>query len=44
MQLDILFNFNKVYAILEEFILAGEVQDTSKEVILSRIRELEKLE
>jgi AP-2 complex subunit sigma-1 len=42
--LDIVFHFNKVYSLLDEYILAGEVQDTSKQVILDRIRELEKLE
>jgi len=43
-ELDIVFNFNKVYSILDEFVLAGEVQETSKKEILERIRELEKLE
>jgi AP-2 complex subunit sigma-1 len=42
--LDIVFNFNKVYAILDEYILAGEVQETSKKVILERMAALEKLE
>ena len=43
-QLDIVFHFNKVYSILDEYILAGEVQETSKAMILGRIRDLEKLE
>lgn len=43
-ELDIVFHFNKVYAILDEYILAGEIQETSKKVILERMRELEKLE
>lgn len=43
-ELDIVFHFNKVYSILDEYILAGEVQETSKNVILGRIRELEKIE
>lgn len=43
-ELDIVFNFNKVYAMLDEFILGGEVQETSKREMLDRIRELEKLE
>ena len=34
----------QVYSILDEYILAGEVQETSKKEILERIRELEKLE
>jgi hypothetical protein len=43
-QLDIVFHFNKVYAVLDEFIMAGEVQETSKKVILERMAQLEKLE
>ena len=43
-ELDIVFHFNKVYALLDEFILAGEVQETSKKVILERMRDLEKVE
>jgi AP-2 complex subunit sigma-1 len=42
--LDIVFHFNKVYALLDEYILAGEVQETSKRAIIERVRELEKLE
>ena len=30
-ELDLVFNFNKVYMILDEFFLAGEVQETSKQ-------------
>lgn len=29
-ELDLIFNFHKVYLILDQFILAGEVQETSK--------------
>merc|ERR1712070_474922 len=29
-ELDIVFNFNKVYSILDEYILAGEISETSK--------------
>lgn len=43
-ELDIVFHFNKVYALLDEFILAGEIQETSKKVILERMKELERLE
>mmetsp|Transcript_4924 Transcript_4924/g.5058 ORF Transcript_4924/g.5058 Transcript_4924/m.5058 type:complete len:144 (-) Transcript_4924:86-517(-) len=43
-ELDIVFHFNKVYMILDEYILAGEVQETSKRVILERILALERLE
>jgi len=43
-ELDIVFHFNTVYAILDEYILGGEVQDSSKKNILERIRDLDKLE
>ena len=43
-ELDIVFHFNTVYAILDEYILGGEVQDSSKKNILERVRDLEKLE
>lgn len=43
-ELDIVFNFNKVYNILDEFMLAGEIQETSKREILDRVKLLEKLE
>merc|ERR1712196_243305 len=43
-ELDIVFNFNKVYSILDEYMLAGEIEETSKREILDRVRELEKLE
>lgn len=34
----------QVYAILDEVFLAGEVEETSKDVVLARLEELEKLE
>ncbi|KAI0501543.1 hypothetical protein KFK09_016488 [Dendrobium nobile] len=43
-ELDLVFNFNKVYLILDEFILAGELQETSKKAIIERMGELEKQE
>ncbi|KAK6974092.1 AP complex subunit sigma [Favolaschia claudopus] len=43
-ELDLVFNFYKVYAILDEIFLAGEIQETSKDVVLLRLEELEKLE
>jgi len=43
-ELDLVFNFNKVYLILDEFILAGELQETSKKAIIERMGELEKME
>ena len=43
-ELDIVFQFNKVYSILDEFILAGEVQETSKRVILGRMNDISNAE
>ncbi|CAK5284705.1 unnamed protein product [Mycena citricolor] len=43
-ELDLVFNFYKVYAILDEVFLAGEIEETSKEVVLERLEVLEKLE
>ena len=42
-ELDLDFNFQKVYVILDEFILAGEVQETSKKAIMNRLAELEEI-
>jgi len=43
-ELDIVFNFNRVYSILDEYMLAGEIEETSKREILDRVKLLEKLE
>ena len=43
-ELDIVFNFNKVYSMLDEFVLGGDVLESNKREMLDRIRELEKLE
>ncbi|KAJ3196819.1 AP-2 complex subunit sigma [Irineochytrium annulatum] len=43
-ELDLVFNFYKVYSILDECFLAGEIQETSKSVILSRLDMLDKLD
>ena len=43
-ELDLVFNFHKVYVIVDEFFLAGEIQETSKKVMLSRLQFLEKCE
>jgi len=43
-ELDIVFQFNKVYAILDEFLLAGEVQETNERVILERMADMGRLE
>ena len=55
-ELDLVFNFykvypdnaflssSKVYAILDEVFLAGEIEETSKEKVLMRLEHLDKLE
>ena len=43
-ELDLVFNFHKIYSILDEIYLGGEIQETSKRVILERLEELNKLE
>ncbi|KAG7254136.1 hypothetical protein CRUP_011277 [Coryphaenoides rupestris] len=36
-ELDIIFNFEKAYFILDEFLLGGEAQETSKKTVLKAI-------
>lgn len=43
-ELDLVFNYYKVYALLDEMFMSGEIEESSKEVLLSRIREMDKLE
>ncbi|KAL9109729.1 MAG: hypothetical protein Q9227_005598 [Pyrenula ochraceoflavens] len=43
-ELDLVFNFYKVYAILDEVFLAGEIEETSRQVVLTRLEHLDKLE
>lgn len=43
-ELDIVFHFYKVYQVLDEMFLAGEVQETSKTVILNRLALVDALE
>ncbi|PVU86921.1 hypothetical protein BB561_006505 [Smittium simulii] len=43
-ELDLIFNFFKVYAVIDEMFLAGEIEETSKEDIIHRIEALEALE
>ena len=41
-ELDLVFNFHKVYVILDEYIVSGELQETSSAVMLDRLKEIEK--
>ncbi|CCH59044.1 hypothetical protein TBLA_0B02010 [Henningerozyma blattae CBS 6284] len=43
-ELDIVFNFYKVYMVLDEMFLGGEIQEVSKEILLERISVLDRLE
>ncbi|XP_044756733.1 AP-1 complex subunit sigma-2 isoform X3 [Coccinella septempunctata] len=36
-ELDIIFNFEKAYFILDELLLGGEIQETSKKIVLKAI-------
>eukprot|EP01098_Paradermamoeba_levis_P007169 TRINITY_DN296_c0_g2_i2.p1 TRINITY_DN296_c0_g2~~TRINITY_DN296_c0_g2_i2.p1 ORF type:complete len:179 (-),score=47.67 TRINITY_DN296_c0_g2_i2:85-543(-) len=36
-ELDIIFNFHKAYFILDEFVMAGEIQETSKKRVLHMV-------
>ena len=37
-ELDLVFNFHKVYMLLDEMIMAGEIQEVSRKVILDRLQ------
>lgn len=43
-ELDIIFNFEKAYYILDEFILGGEAQETSKKNVLKAIEQADMLQ
>ncbi|KAG5468274.1 hypothetical protein LSCM1_02252 [Leishmania martiniquensis] len=40
-ELDLVFNFHKVFMIIDEMIMGGEIQEVSRPVILSRLQELD---
>jgi hypothetical protein len=40
-ELDIVFNFHKVYGILDEIIVGGEILETAKDTIVNSLRMLE---
>lgn len=43
-ELDIIFNFQKAYFILDELLLAGEMQESSKKNVLRSINQQDSLE
>ena len=42
--MDIIFNFEKAYFMLDEFILGGEVQDSSKKTVVNAIAQMDLLQ
>jgi len=42
--LDLIFNFHKAYFLLDELIIAGELQETSKKSVLRTIAQQDALE
>ena len=43
-EMDIIFNFYKVYEIMDNYIVAGEVLDVNQQEMINRIKDLEKLQ
>ncbi|KAK9894912.1 Adaptor protein complex sigma subunit [Cystobasidium minutum MCA 4210] len=43
-ELDLIFNFQKAYAMLDELIMAGELQETSKKSVLRAIAQSDQVE
>uniref|UniRef100_H2ZBX6 AP complex subunit sigma n=1 Tax=Ciona savignyi TaxID=51511 RepID=H2ZBX6_CIOSA len=43
-ELDIIFNFEKAYFILDEFLLAGEIQESSKNKVLRAVENSDSLQ
>jgi hypothetical protein len=43
-ELDLIFNFQKAYAILDELIIAGEIQESSKKAVLRVVAQADSVE
>lgn len=43
-ELDIVFNFYKVYMIMDEMFIGGEIQEISKDMLLERLSILDRLD
>jgi AP-2 complex subunit sigma-1 len=43
-ELDLVFNFFKVYAIVDEIFVAGEMMESSKMLVLARLEQLDHME
>jgi len=40
-ELDLVFNFNKLYSILDEIICCGEIMETSRATIMSTLKNMD---
>lgn len=43
-ELDLVFNFYKVYAVVDEMFLAGEIRETSQQNVIRQLQMLQNLE
>lgn len=43
-ELDLVFNFYKVYSVVDEMFLAGEIRETSQSKVLKQLQMLQQLE
>ncbi|XAO25763.1 hypothetical protein I312_104592 [Cryptococcus bacillisporus CA1280] len=43
-ELDLIFNFQKAYAVLDELIIAGEIQESSKKTVLKNVAQSDAIE
>lgn len=43
-ELDLVFHFDKVYAVLDEMVLSGEISETSALSVLEKLKEFDKFE
>lgn len=43
-ELDIIFNFEKAYFILDEFLMGGEIQETSKFAVVVSVEDADTLQ
>lgn len=43
-ELDLVFHFDRVYAVLDEMVLSGEISETSAVAVLEKLKETDKLE
>ncbi|XP_952299.1 clathrin-coat assembly protein, putative [Theileria annulata] len=42
-ELDIVYNFNRVHSILDDIVLGGEIIETSKDIIIEKLRSFDKV-